>query len=163
MNMTSIERLEILMQRAADGELSVDQRHELMAAVEQHPDGWKQLACTILEEQLVGQTIRQTPLSAATLEETTVQPLRRPTGFWYHHPVLTTAVTICLAFVLGLAIPSERDANYTQQSAAMQRVADPVAAQPASQGVSRDAELNNRLLQILQMLEESDRRLPSER
>jgi hypothetical protein len=163
MNMTSTERLEILMQRAADGELSVAQRHELMEAAEEHPDGWKQLACTILEEQIVGQTIRQTPLTATTLEETTVQPLRRPTGFWYHHPVLTTAVTICLAFVLGMAVPSEQDANNTQQSAAMRLVADPVATQPASQGVSRDAELHNRLSRILQMLEESDRRLPAER
>jgi hypothetical protein len=163
MNMTSTERLEILMQRAADGELSVEQRHELMEAAEEHPDGWKQLACTILEEQLVGRTIRLTPLTATTLEATTVQPLRRPTGFWYHHPVLTTAVTICLAFVLGLAVPPKQDANNTQHSAAMQLMPDPVAAQPASQGVSRDAELHNRLSRILQMLEESDRRLPVER
>jgi len=162
--MTSTERLEILMQRAADGELSVDQRHELMDAAEQHPDGWKQLACTILEEQLVGQTIRQTPLSATTLEETTIQPLRRPTGFWYHHPALTIAVTICLAFVLGWAVPSDQGRKNTQQPTAMQLMADPVIAQPASSpAVQRDAELHNRLSRILQMLEEPDRRMPSER
>jgi hypothetical protein len=163
MNMTSTERLEILMQRAADGELSVEQRHELIEAAEEHPDGWKQLACTILEEQIVGQTIRQTPLTATTLEETTVQPLRRPTGFWYHHPVLTTAVTICLAFVLGIAVSSEQHTINTQKSGVMQQLADPVATQPASQGVSRDVELHNRVSRILQMLEESDRRSPPER
>ena len=163
MNMTSTERLEILMQRAADGELSVEQRHELMEAAEEHPDGWKQLACTILEEQIVGQTIRQTSLPAARLEETTVQPLVRPKGFWYHHPVLTTAVTICLAFVLGMAVSSEQDAIDTQQSAAIRQLADPVAAQPASQGVSRDTELHNRVSRILQMLEELDRRSPADR
>lgn len=163
MNMTSTERLEILMQRAADGELSVEQRHELMEAAEEHPDGWKQLACTILEEQIVGQTIRQTSLTATRSEETTVQPLRRPTGFWYHHPVLTTAVTICLAFVLGMAVSSEQDAIDTQQSAAMRQLSDPVATQPASQGISRDAELHNRVSRILQMLEELDRRSPADR
>jgi hypothetical protein len=163
MNMTSTERLEILMQRAADGELSVEQRHELMEAAEEHPDGWKQLACTILEEQIVGQTIRQMSLTATTLKETTVQPLRRPTGFWYHHPVLTTAVTICLAFVLGLTVSSQQDAIDNQQSAAKQQLPDPVATQPASQGVSRDAELHNRVSRMLQMLEELDRRSPADR
>lgn len=151
------------MQRAADGELSVEQRHELMEAAEEHPDGWKQLACTILEEQIVGQTIRQTSLAAPRLEDTTVQPLVRTTGFWYHHPVLTTAVTICLAFVLGMAVSSEQDAIGTQESAAIRQLADPVVAQPAARGVSRDTELHNRVSRILQMLEELDRRSPADR
>jgi hypothetical protein len=163
MKMTSTERLELLMQRAADGELSVEQRHELVEAAEGNPDGWKQLACTILEEQIVGQAIRQTSLPMASLEETTVQPSVRPAGFWYHHPVLTTAVTICLAFGLGMAVSSQQDAIVAQQSGAIRQLPDPVAAQPASQGVSRDAELHNRVSRILQMLEELDRRSPADR
>lgn len=106
--MTSNRRLELLMQRAADGELTPAQRHELMEAAEAQTDGWKQLACTFLEEQLVRQNFQQNPMTADVPEETVVQPLKTPKGFWYHHPALTTAVTICLAFVLGLAVPWDR-------------------------------------------------------
>ncbi len=109
--MTSTEHLELLMQRAADGELSEEQRHELMELVEHHPDGWRQLACRFLEEQLFSQSMRQTPLAGPPVEESIVRPMSRPIGFWYHHPALTTAVTIVLAFALGLTVPWNRDAD----------------------------------------------------
>ncbi|MCH2211384.1 MAG: hypothetical protein MK110_08785 [Fuerstiella sp.] len=114
MNVT--ERLELLMQRAADGELSADQRRELLELMEYQPDGWKRLACTFLEEQLVGHSVRQTPLVGPLIEESVVHPVQRPGGFWYHHPALTTAVTICLAFVLGVSVPWGRDVNRLQSA-----------------------------------------------
>ena len=109
--MTSTEHLQLLMQRAADGELSAEQRHTLMELVERHPDGWRQLACRFLEEQLFSQSIRQSSIAAPPVEESTVHPVRQPNGFWYRHPALTTAVTVILAFSLGLAVPWNRDAD----------------------------------------------------
>jgi hypothetical protein len=107
------ERLEMLMQRAVDRELSSAQRHELLDAVAQRPDGWKQLACTFLEEQLVGIGVRgaATPAVYADELKSTVTPTSKRSAFWYQHPLMSSAVTICLAFVLGLAIPWQRTAH----------------------------------------------------
>ena len=41
-----------LIQRCVDNELTTAERHELMKRLDQIPEGWKQLACTYLEEQL---------------------------------------------------------------------------------------------------------------
>lgn len=134
--MTSNRRLELLMQRAADGELTPSQRHELMDAAEAQPDGWKQLACTFLEEQLVRQNFQQNPQTADVPEETVVQPLKKTgkAGFWYQHPALSTAVTICLAFVLGLAVPWERQAD----PRGVRQVSAPLWAGNAGTGVPTD-------------------------
>lgn len=149
--MTSNLRLEILMQRAADGELSEEQRRELIQAVETHPDGWKQLACTFLEEQLVGHHIRRAPLtSVASEDNTVVQPVRQPKGFWYRHPALSTAVTICLAFVLGLSVPWERTPEQNRSNVA-QLPSEPLDTSP----VATDAELREQLAEILRQLEAS--------
>ncbi len=124
--MTTPRRLELLMQRAADGELTPAQRHELMEAAETQPDGWKQLACTFLEDQLVGQTFRRGSVAAAEPEESVVTPLKTRKGFWYQHPALTTAVTICLAFTLGLTVPWDRVGQSNQGTP----IAMPVPADP---------------------------------
>jgi len=160
--MKSTERVERLMQRAADGELSTEQRHELMEAVEQQQDGWKQLACTFLEEQLVGQTIRQAPPATVSV----VQPVRRPTGFWYHHPALSSAVTICFAFVLGLAVPWNQGPNSTPQQTVRTNtesvLAAPVSTGASSGSAARDIELQRKVATILRMLGESERSFSGE-
>ena len=155
--MTVSERLELLMQRAADGELSVDQRHELMELVECQPNGWKQLACAFLEEQLVGQSMRQAPPVSPPPENSLVGPVRRSTGFWYHHPNLTTAVTICLAFGLGLTVPWERDSSIDRVNSA-QLATDPVHtvqvnADSPQQDLSINVELRQQLADLLRELE----------
>ncbi len=121
--MPSTERLELLMERAADGELSAEKRHEVMEFADRHPDGWRQLACRFLEEQLIGRSIRQSPLADPWVEESIVQPIRRPNGFWYHHPALTTAITILLAFTLGLVVPWNRDVG-SQEAMPVQAVVE---------------------------------------
>ena len=155
--MTVSERLELLMQRAADGELSVDQRHELMELVEYQPNGWKQLACTFLEEQLVGQSIRQTPPVSPPPKNLLVEPVRRPTGFWYHHPSLTTAVTICLAFGLGLTVPWEGDSSIDRVNsvplATDPVLTDQVNADLPQQDLSINVELRQQLAELLRELE----------
>ena len=45
------ERDEILIQRCVDGELSSEQRHELLQRMEEAA-GWKHLACSYMEDQL---------------------------------------------------------------------------------------------------------------
>ncbi len=155
--MTVSERLELLMQRAADGELSIDQRHELMELVKYQPNGWKQLACTFLEEQLVGQNIRQAPPLSPPPEKSVVEPARRPIGFWYHHPSLTTAVTICLAFGLGLTVARERDSS-ADQVKSVPLVTDPVGTgqvdvDSRQHDSSIDVELRQQLADLLRELE----------
>lgn len=140
--MISDRRLELLMQRAADGELTPAQRHELMDAAETQPDGWKQLACTFLEEQLVRQNFQQNPKTADVPEETVVQPLKKSEGFWYRHPALSTAVTICLAFVLGLAVPWERQT----EPRGIRQVSTPLWAGSAGTGLPADEPANDRLV-----------------
>ena len=106
--MTGSHRLELLIQRAVDGELTPAQRHELIDSVADQPEGWKHLACAFLEEQLIAGEVRQSANAAAVQtkeDDDVVQPLRTPKGFWYRHPALSTVVTLCVAFVLGLSIP----------------------------------------------------------
>ena len=104
--MTGSHRLELLIQRAVDGELTPAQRHELIESVTDQPEGWKHLACAFLEEQLIAGEVRQSAgAGAQQTEDDVVQPLRTPKGFWYRHPALSTVVTLCVAFVLGLSIP----------------------------------------------------------
>jgi hypothetical protein len=57
------------------------------------------------------------------VEESIVQPIRRPNGFWYHHPALTTAITILLAFTLGLVVPWNRDVG-SQEAMPVQAVVE---------------------------------------
>ena len=154
--MTPTEQLELLMQRAVDGELCVGQRHDLMQLAERQPDGWRQLACTFLEEQIVSQTIRQAPLVSPLAEESIVQPAHRPTGFWYHHPVLTTAVTICVAFVLGLTVPWNRNAE-EQSASRVHLVGDSVNADSVRRESPVDAEMRQMLRR---WLESFDKPLP---
>lgn len=104
--MTGSHRLELLMQRAVDGELTPTQRHELLECVADQPEGWKFLACAFLEEQLVAGGVRRSAAAEPMqTEDDVVQPLKTPKGFWYRHPVISTAVTLCLSFVLGLSVP----------------------------------------------------------
>ena len=104
--MTGSHRLEVLIQRAVDGELTPAQRHELINSVADQPEGWKHLACAFLEEQLIAGEVRQSASARAQQSaDDSVQPLRTPKGFWYRHPALSTVVTLCVAFVLGLSIP----------------------------------------------------------
>ena len=104
--MTGSHRLELLMQRAVDGELTPAQRHELIESVADQPEGWKHLACAFLEEQLIAGEVRQSASAGAQqTADDVVQPLRTPKGFWYRHPALSTVVTLCVAFMLGLSVP----------------------------------------------------------
>ncbi|MCH2202946.1 MAG: hypothetical protein MK102_13315 [Fuerstiella sp.] len=155
MNVT--ERLELLMQRAADGELSADQRHELLELVEYQPNGWKRLACTFLEEQLVGHSVRETPLVAPLAEESVVQPVQRPGGFWYHHPALTTAVTICLAFVLGASVSWDRGANVRQsKSPVLSTDTVGIGSSPSHNDLTKDAEFLRQLDELVRRREAAD-------
>ena len=167
--MTSNEQLELLMQRAADGELSTEQRRRLIEAMEQDPSRWKQLACTFLEEQLVGRTIREGPVAPADPEQTIVRPARRLSGFWYHHPALTSAITLCLAFVLGLAVPWSQPV-VSPVSRSVQMNTQPVLTEPVGTGAAarsdtEEAELRSQVSRILRILEGSQRRasVPADR
>jgi hypothetical protein len=153
------ERLELLMQRAVDRELAPAQRRELLEILNQQPEGWKQLGCAFLEEQLVGTGVRgAATLKASNTEpDSTVTPSGRQTAFWYQHPILSTAVTICLAFALGLAIPVHRTVQ--QPAVAGQTVSggQPVKLGNGSVGSDRDEQLRDEIQTLLRTLESFSR------
>ncbi len=153
--MNSEERLEMLMQRAIDRELSSPQRRELLDALNDHPDGWKQLSCAFLEEQLVGSGVRGAATMAASMDEpaATVTPASRQSAFWYQHPVLSTAVTICLAFVLGLAIPVEQTNQQPVAGAQTVHGGQPVSVGTGSARMDRDEELRLEMQALRRLLE----------
>ena len=149
------ERLEMLMQRAVDRELSSVQRHELLDAIAQQPDGWKQLACSFLEEQLLGVGVRgaATMVANADEPESIVTPNSKQSAFWYQHPLLSTAMTICLAFVLGLAIPWQRTVYQPIASGTTVRGNQPVNTDRRSMLPVRDEQLRDEIEALRRALE----------
>jgi|GEM_PF-2668897 len=153
--MISDDRLELLMQRAIHRELTVAQRHELLDALKEQPDGWKQLGCAFLEEQLLGSGIRGAATMANTTDESesTVTPASKQSAFWYQHPVLATAVTICLAFVLGLAIPVERANQQPMAAAPTVHGGQPVSVGTGSTRVDQEEQLRLEIQALRRALE----------
>ena len=96
------ERDEILIQRCVDGELSSDQRRELLQRMED-TDGWKELACTYIEDQLFAVAGSDQPSAAVSPAAMKPEPAARR-RHWFHHPAMSVALTACVAFLLGLVI-----------------------------------------------------------
>ena len=96
------ERDEILIQRCVDGELSSEQRHELLQRMDE-ADGWKDLACCYMEDQLFAvASTDHTAASVSPADYKTDTAERRK--HWFHHPAMSVALTACVAFLLGLVI-----------------------------------------------------------
>jgi hypothetical protein len=111
---------ELLIQRCIDNELSTEQRRRLMERLESTPDGWKVLACGFLEDQsfenAIGDELREIPLirrqpPAATTEHR---------AHWFHHPLMSFTLIACIAFLVGVLVPS----NLGFYPAANQQTAD---------------------------------------
>jgi hypothetical protein len=109
-----------MIDRLVDGELSGDERRELLASFDVQPDGWRRCALAFLEAQTWRSQMRQivapnaiSPVSrdasAATLESS--RPSKRYGGAW-----LAAAAALLVAFGLGrqLGVGERAELNQTQ-------------------------------------------------
>ena len=108
------KRDEILIQRSVDGELSTDERRELLQRMEEVPAGWKELACAFMEDQLFGSAVladtgTSVQAEAATRSGSSPSPSlsRASSRRWYNHPLTTVALTVCVAFLAGMLVSGE--------------------------------------------------------
>ena len=91
--------------RLVDGELDATEYEQLLASLDDHPDGWRQLALTFLEGQALFNelgAIRQDV-------EVSTSPAVRPGRLRWLPLTLAAAASFSLAFWLGLAWKSSTD------------------------------------------------------
>lgn len=150
------EQQELAIQRCVDDELTPAETRELLAELDTMSDGWKSLACGLLEDRVLRSTLHDAlsdvadpDVSAATsgsasstaspadagTEGTTVRRAgqvefrnRWHTG-WFSHPLTSMTLCAAIAFVSGLLIPKPADSLSARRS-----VAAPTA--PAASGGS---------------------------
>jgi hypothetical protein len=134
----------LLIDRLVDGELTSDERRQLLSALEGQPEGWRRCALAFVESQAWRGEMRQltTPIAVTPASRpvsgpgaTKLQSRKLPTVAW-----LALAAALMLAFGLGRQLgSSERNVLATLQSDSTQ-LADvakapkklPPAAQPKS-------------------------------
>ena len=103
---------ELTFDRLVDGELSAGERRELLASLDDRPDGWRRCALAFLEAQSwtedLGQFVRE-PVGAAIVGSDAHGDLsRRPSGsasMRHGVPWLAVAAGLLLAFTIGLLWP----------------------------------------------------------
>ena len=95
------------LERLVDGELSPDEYRELVARLDEQPDGWRRCALAFLESQALGGElagIRRATDSRANgpMESTAAAPRRVVSNVW---SLLAIAASFLVVFGLGLAAP----------------------------------------------------------
>lgn len=118
---------ELLMQRCVDGELTNEQRRQLLEQLEQQPAAWQELACLYMEDQLfakaVGQDVTQKHLiskTGAPLAVQSVTPAATSNVRWRHwfaHPVTSVALCLCVAFLSGMLLRDNARPTMTASNA----------------------------------------------
>jgi hypothetical protein len=123
-------RTELLIQRCVDDELSAAETTALLRQLDGLADGWKCLACGLLEDRQLQRLLGNNPSggsSIATIE--TVESVQVPLPLavsagtvagqsagskslrsWWAHPVTSLSLCAAIAFVGGLLIP-DREAQ----------------------------------------------------
>jgi hypothetical protein len=101
------EHDELLVQRCVDGEISAEQRAELIQQLDAGSDGWKVLACAYMEDQLVARGVAHPQLTVEA-DSSAPQLLRQSEKpHWFHHPLMSVALSACVAFLGGVLISRE--------------------------------------------------------
>ena len=94
---------EILIQRCVDNECTAEERRQLIARLDELPDGWKSLACTYMEEQLFAAAcIADSRAGAAAV--VTAEPPALPKPHWFHRPAVSMVLTACVMFLIGVLV-----------------------------------------------------------
>lgn len=96
------DRDEMLMQRCVDGESTPQERRELMERLDHASDGWKQLACSFMEEQLFANAVCDDEVRSVTHPESSEKLQQQ--RHWFHHPMMSLALSVCVAFMAGLLV-----------------------------------------------------------
>lgn len=125
------ERDELLIQRCVDDELSSSETQALLKRLDQLDEGWKTLACGLLEDRGLRKMLNpangsasgapnsmaarssglqtvQTPVpgpSAAPLPRVSGERAREVVRHWWSHPVTSLTLCAAIAFVGGMLIP----------------------------------------------------------
>jgi len=94
---------DVLFDRLVDGELSADERHRLLAALDDRPDGWRQCALAFLEAQTwrteLGRFVDEPPARAELAHDGVAASFAgRRALRWY-----ALAASVLVAFTIGLA------------------------------------------------------------
>lgn len=96
---------ESLKQKCVDGELSNEEREQLLDWLEQNPSEWKDLACCYMEDQLFGQAVVSEPVPVRSSVRPVPQPPKNSRWrLWFAHPVTSVALCLCVAFLSGMLI-----------------------------------------------------------
>ncbi len=94
-----------LLQRLVDGELSSDERANVIRRLDQHPDDWRRVALEFLHQQLLNQAIgddvadhlsasQQTSQQIGAIESKSILP-RRLKHYWVN-PIATVAILLLM-------------------------------------------------------------------
>ncbi len=116
---------ELSIQKCVDNELTAEETRRLLRRLDSITDGWKTLACSLLEDRILERKLSPTQTAAvrahvASPDSTVTKPAVAPSSTaasstaasetsslrrWWSHPV--TSLTLCgaIAFVGGLLIP----------------------------------------------------------
>jgi hypothetical protein len=96
------------LDRLVDGEMSADQRRELIASLDSRPDGWRRCALAFLEAQSWRSDMRRLVIDAtrsggdvAVSTVTKETGAERPARWSQLHTALAIAASVMLAFGLG--------------------------------------------------------------
>lgn len=99
---------EALKQKCVDGELSNEQRHQLLDWLEQNPSEWRELACQFMEDQLFGQAVAVDSIASrpASVTKTPERPATTNQRWrhWFAHPVTSVALCLSVAFLSGMLL-----------------------------------------------------------
>jgi hypothetical protein len=128
---------ELLIQRCLDNELSSEDKRAFLNRLDQLRDGWKTLACGLLSERSISQTLRipagrgdsSPTMDLQGSENSSSQPKLNPHNRrsspnevmstkasltqrmpqWWSHPLTSLALCAAIAFVAGTLVPDRAD------------------------------------------------------
>jgi len=113
------ERDEMLIQRCVDEELSWEEIRSLLSRLDAIDNGWKSLACGLLEDRRLRRSLRFAENAAPSVVPdvsslsdrpvvSTESSARRNVQHWWSHPLTSMALCAAIAFVGGVLIPDLR-------------------------------------------------------
>lgn len=108
---------EQLIQRCVDSELTTDQRRLLLQQLDNAPEDWKTLACTYMEEQLFAAAVVDSDERTAARLVPAAEQSAGGKRHWFYHPLTSVALSACAAFLLGLLVNGQINADGDAQIA----------------------------------------------
>ena len=130
---------ELLLQRCVDGEISAEQRAELIQRLDANPDRWKVLACSFMEDQLVASGVAHSVANGRADSPDPQLPRKKEKPHWFHHPLMSVTLSVCVAFLGGVLVSREMSTGVGSQQANVTPAAStPAASTQASQSDKHD-------------------------